>query len=129
MNTDEKFFEETSPITFLEFKAFMFGLIQGKQGKLPDFDDWVKIKHMMDRVVPEQKDVPFFPNLPHIPPMDYTPFKTLPYEPAPWWVNPITCDNTQTVVTSTMGTSNDATVEFSLENLDNALSGMQNTQE
>lgn len=54
-NTREN--EEQETITFNEFKTWLLGLIQGKNGALPDLDDWKEIKLMLDKVhVPEAEE-------------------------------------------------------------------------
>lgn len=42
-------------ITFDEFKAWLNGLIMGKNGTLPDTEDWKVIKQMMDKVVADKE--------------------------------------------------------------------------
>jgi len=40
-------------ITFKEFTSWLTGLIRGKNGELPDLDDWKEIKSMLDKVKPD----------------------------------------------------------------------------
>lgn len=49
---------EKETITFLEFKAWLTGLVIGKKGALPDLEDWKKIKKELDKVEPEKIIVP-----------------------------------------------------------------------
>ena len=46
--------ENKEKITFSEFQAWLTGLIRGKNGAIPDLDDWRMIKTMMDRVQPDE---------------------------------------------------------------------------
>lgn len=71
--------ENQETITFAEFKAWLVGLIRGKNGAMPDLNDWVQIKSMMDKVVPETKIV--FQDEPVAGPSRFDPYH--PYHPAP----------------------------------------------
>lgn len=91
-------FENKTSLTIEEFKAFMSGLIQGKNGALPDQEDWKIINTMLGKVQPSSPT--------YIP---YTPYNwwwNQPYKP--WWLT-----NTATVPfysgTSTAGGLGDAT--------------------
>lgn len=60
--------ENEKEISLKEFKAWLVGLIRGKNGKLPDLEDWKLIKEMLDKVVSEkelitikEKEDPFSP--------------------------------------------------------------------
>lgn len=73
--------ENQETITLNEFKAWLVGLIRGKNGALPDLDDWNVIKNMIDKIVPEttivkekevvypslpyEQDKPWYPTLPN----------------------------------------------------------------
>lgn len=46
--------ETQETITFDEFRAWLAGLIRGKNGALPDLNDWKIIKQMIDKVKVEQ---------------------------------------------------------------------------
>ena len=50
--------ETKEQITITEFKAWLTGLIRGKQGSLPNLDDWREIKKMLDKVQEEPTTVP-----------------------------------------------------------------------
>lgn len=84
--------EEQETITYMEFRAWMVGLIRGKGGALPDMDDWVKIKEMMDKVVPEKETVTIpIPRdtAPYQPHPDLVPPMVNPWErPYPWCSEP-----------------------------------------
>lgn len=51
--------ENQDKLTVKEFKAWLVGLIRGKGGKLPDFDDWKQIKIMLDKVEEEKVNITF----------------------------------------------------------------------
>lgn len=67
-------------ITFNEFKQWLTGLIEGKKGGLPDFDDWELIKKKLDSVQPEVLNIPY-PQPTNPNENIWTgPYKTKPYE-------------------------------------------------
>lgn len=70
-------FENKEEITLNEFKAWLVGLIRGKNGKLPDFEDWKLIKEMLDKIVPEQSVVTIKEDKDSDP---FGPWKTDPYK-------------------------------------------------
>ena len=61
--------ENKEAISVDEFKAWLVGLIRGKNGTLPNLDDWKQIKIMLDKVQGEKVVVkehdPFFPYIPN----------------------------------------------------------------
>ena len=80
----------TETITFGEFKMWLQGLIRGKNGALPDTDDWKEIKKMLDKVSADPKS-PYSPYQPfevigpgYFPPSDTG---TIPIQ----WTAPNTC--------------------------------------
>jgi len=72
---------EKKSITFQEFKQWVTGLIITKDGELPDYDDWVEIKAMMDKVAPE-KILRVIPSVKE----EYTPRES--HYRAPVWIAP-----------------------------------------
>lgn len=60
--------ENKNSITLNEFKAWLVGLIRGKNGDLPNLEDWKEIKTMLDKVKAEKiivkENDPFFPYVP-----------------------------------------------------------------
>lgn len=99
--------EKRKTITFGEFKMWIQGLIVGKRGKLPDVNDWIRIKQMMDKVVPYEieKIIPVPISQPCIPPVpDYPPIVPMPtYQP--WYT---TCGGPE-YDSSKFGTDYDST--------------------
>lgn len=92
-------------ITFSEFEMWLQGLIEGKNGALPDFDDWKRIKEMMDRVVPDVQEI-VSPA-----PVDlYRLYPTYPYV-GPTWVTPntIPCNTPTITYTDSAGNRKDVT--------------------
>lgn len=75
--------EEKNTITIAEFKAWLMGLIRGKNGSLPDIEDWKVIKEMLDRVEENEKSIPMpyiqMPNGPEV--HEYEPMKITFTEP------------------------------------------------
>jgi len=68
---DTEIFETQETITFDEFKAWMSGFLQGKEGT-PNARDWVLIQRMINKVIPEKEIVtvpspyaPYVPSYPH----------------------------------------------------------------
>jgi len=47
--------ETTETISFDEFRAWLTGLIRGKNGTIPDVDDWKQVK-IMDNIRQWQKE-------------------------------------------------------------------------
>ena len=68
--------ESKTTITFDEFRAWLTGLIRGKNGALPDLNDWKLIRMMMDKVVAEKEII----TLPA--PMQPEPWR--PWDENPW---------------------------------------------
>lgn len=68
--------EDKENISFIEFKAWLTGLIRGKNGEIPNLDDWKQIKLMMDKVNDNEPQ--------YIPPMitEHTPLMS------PWYTSP-----------------------------------------
>lgn len=107
--------EEKEKLTVKEFKAWLVGLIRGKKGALPDLEDWMKIKEMLDKVEDEQENKQ---NVPYPFPMATQP-ETTPYIPQweKWyWTNDKTgtdvSDNSTWLITSsTTNVSLDSTEE------------------
>ncbi len=64
-------------ISFLEFRAWLTGLIVGKKGALPDLEDWKQIKEMLDKVVPDAITIQQ-PLQPAPMPVDYPTYPTQP---------------------------------------------------
>lgn len=58
---------EEDTITIGEFKMWLSGFIQGKEGRIPDLEDWKEIKRMLDRVKDEKKNGDFIWPYPTIP--------------------------------------------------------------
>ena len=91
--------ENQETITFSEFRAWLTGLIRGKNGVLPDLDDWKLIKEMMDKVSenPIIITTPAQPNYPLSDPWNERPWAvpqgpndvpntgTPPYQPPVIW--------------------------------------------
>lgn len=78
--------EEKTSITLDEFKAWLAGLIVGKQGVLPDTKDWKRIKEMLDKVEPEVVQVPVPSNpLPITPPLVPDPYDPYRWPQTPQW--------------------------------------------
>jgi len=78
--------ENKNEITINEFKAWLVGLIRGKNGDLPNLDDWKQIKTMLDKVQEEtvyvEKEV--MPWSPYTPSYPYQPSPPYPYTPIMW---------------------------------------------
>ena len=71
--------EEKETITFDEFRAWLTGLIRGKNGVLPDLVDWKMIKKMMDKVDETPKIITIPPVQPNYPLSD-------PWSERPWTI-------------------------------------------
>lgn len=80
--------ENQETITLGEFKAWLIGLIRGKNNTLPDLEDWKIIKTMLDKVVSEKEVVVEKEYIPCTPPPQY-------------WRDPIWSDNTDNKFTTT----------------------------
>jgi len=87
--------ENKETITLNEFRAWLAGLIYGKQGQLPNLDDWKHIKAMLDKVQPDQEIVPVAVPAPApqpiaipktIPRSPCEPWNPLPQIPHPTWI-------------------------------------------
>lgn len=87
--------EKRNTLTFGEFKMWLQGLIEGKGGKIPDLEDWKRIKKMMDKVyVPAPIIIapvappanPIYPNpiYPYYPPIS-VPMVPTPSPLSPSW--------------------------------------------
>lgn len=92
--------ENQKEVTLNEFKAWLVGLIRGKNGKLPDLEDWKLIKEMLDKVVPEQTIVTIKEKEDPFGPWKTDPYKYYPPtwvgDPPPSSVPTIWCsDNTE----------------------------------
>ena len=64
--------EDKEKITLGEFKAWLAGLILGKNGAIPDLEDWKQIKVMLDKVE-EKKEYVTLPSPPTTYPWDLEP--------------------------------------------------------
>lgn len=71
--------ENKITITFDEFRAWLTGLIRGKNGTLPDLNDWKLIKMMMDKVVAEKEIITLPAPIPSYPHPDLEPYR--PWQP------------------------------------------------
>lgn len=80
--------ENQETITFDEFRSWLAGLIRGKNGALPDLEDWKVIKRMIDKVTVEHETT-YIP----IPAPPYPPCSPAQphFEPPPFW-GPNTAD-------------------------------------
>lgn len=78
--------EEKEKLSIKEFKAWLVGLIRGKKGALPDIEDWMKIKEMLDKVEEEKESLPVLP-------FPYQPYPQPQPNIYPWeqqkWSDPI----------------------------------------
>lgn len=84
--------ENKESITVSEFKAWLSGLIRGKNGQLPNIEDWKVIKTMLDKVkeVPPQFYTPYFqPNV--VPHYDTVPAPTWAPGTGPGYWPTFTC--------------------------------------
>lgn len=114
-------FENKDEITLNEFKAWLVGLIRGKNGKLPDLEDWKLIKEMLDKVVSEKEVIaikenndPFSPWTSPTEPYKYYPYigDPLPgHSPIVWW-NDSTKDTITYSGTSTTPNTSDNKFEI-----------------
>ena len=91
--------ENEEEITLTEFKAWLAGLIRGKQGAIPDLEDWKAIRETLDKVT-EKADGPIWPVITEPPYVPYTPYippvsPSVPYIP-PIPIYPYWDDNTGT---------------------------------
>lgn len=123
--------EEKESISLKEFKAWLVGLVRGKGGALPDLNDWVKIKQMLDKV---QEEVVYLPQeLKPINPYEIfpTPNKWWDCPPEKWWIGTpdITISDrtgTGTNFTGTYNVSNTTAPEASIDSLLNLLASWEN---
>jgi len=86
MNSSVELKEE---ITFDEFKAWMNGLLRGTGKSCPGAEDWRAIYKMMDKVVPDQVEVPQYQPqfVPYTQPVEWIePFKVTDPIPNPVYV-------------------------------------------
>jgi len=103
--------EDKATITIDEFKAFLAGLICGKNGAIPDKDDWVLIKKMLDKVYMEPVYIkepyqpayyPFWYSTPGISPNTYKP---APYTPNVWCTSGGEPSDVFSSISKTLGTA------------------------
>ena len=85
--------EQSKGITFNEFKMWLQGLIEGKNGELPDMEDWKRIKSMMDKVVPDVQKI--------VSPVPADLYRLYPTYPGPTWITPNTFPITPPTITYT----------------------------
>ena len=80
--------ENRETITFYEFQMWLAGLIRGKQGAIPDLEDWRLIKKMLDKVEPEKEIVKEYITVPSPREPDPSPWPSIPNPVTPY-PNPI----------------------------------------
>ena len=76
--------EDRETITFAEFQMWLAGLIRGKQGAIPDLDDWKLIKMMIDKVEPEKEIVKEYITIPAPREPDPSPWPMIPTPVTPF---------------------------------------------
>ena len=128
--------EDKATITIDEFKAFLAGLICGKNGAIPDKDDWVLIKKMLDKVymepvyIREQPYQPYYPFYWYSTPGISPSYKPAPYTPNVWCTSGGEPSDVFSSISKTLGTatstvglattiSPNATTSYTISGIDN----------